>query len=289
MRIKRALVLYKRSVYSSYFLDKSSSIRRLFSFIPRENRNRLQLVHKQHDLTLQIVEECLKNNKIDYFKSSRGQNINYAKFDLIITVGGDGTFLEAARHARRQLMLGVNSSPQWSVGNFCIATAQNFPAILSRVLAGRFRVRLLHRLRIKGIPEVRDTHILNDVLIAHANPAATSRYYLTIGKQKEEHRGSGIWISTAAGSTGAIHSAGGKVLPVTSDKFQFLCREIYFRKNVPHRLRQGVLSRRQTVYITSLMREGMIFLDGSRLSVSFPFGRTIAVTGSPVALRTVQV
>ena len=43
--------------------------------------------------------------------------------------------------------------------------------------------------------------VINDVLIAHKNPAATSRYLLELNKTKEEQRSSGIWIATPMGST----------------------------------------------------------------------------------------
>ena len=56
-------------------------------------------------------------------------------------------------------------------------------------------------------------NVLNDILICHHNPGAMSRYYLTVGRVREEQRSSGVWIATAAGSSGGLHSAGGKVLP----------------------------------------------------------------------------
>jgi len=42
------------------------------------------------------------------------------------------------------------------------------------------------------IPEL----VLNEVLIAHSNPAATSRYIIEVDDMKEEQRSSGLWIST---------------------------------------------------------------------------------------------
>jgi len=47
-----------------------------------------------------------------------------------------------------------------------------------------------------------------------------SRYYLKIGNLREEQRDSGLWISTAAGSSGAIRSAGGKLFKNEEKKMQ---------------------------------------------------------------------
>ena len=67
---------------------------------------------------------------------------------------------------------------------------------------------------------------LNDVLIAHQHPAATSRYLVRLGRISETHRSSGLWVSTPAGSTAGIRSSGGAVLPLRSRRLQFRAREL---------------------------------------------------------------
>lgn len=289
MKIKKALVLYKRSVYANYFLDKKSSLRSRKAKIPKENLSRLRQVHDEHYKGLGRVEDCLKEVGIAYQKNNRGQDIDYSKYDLIITVGGDGTFLEGARSTRSQPILGVNSSPKWSVGRFCTADVKSFPFIIERVLEGKFSLQLLHRLRIQGIKELEKLSVLNDILLAHRNPAAMSRYYLKVRSLREEQRSSGVWISTAAGSTGAIRSAGGKILPVSSRSFQYLSRELYHSKNAHYQLVKGVLTSSEKIFATSLMREGMLFMDGARASYPFVFGQTIAISHSPHPLRVIKV
>lgn len=289
MKIKKALILYKKSTYANYFLDKKSSLLKTRHLIPKINLSRLKNVHLMHYKTLEIVENVLKAEGLHYRKNSRGENVDYSQFDFIITVGGDGTFLEAARHIKNQLILGVNSSPLWSVGKFCTATVETFPRIFKKIIKGQFKIQKLNRLKIQDGKETSKVQVLNDVLIAHANPAAMSRYYITIKGKKEEHRSSGIWISTAAGSTGAIRSAGGKVLPLTSHRFQYLCRELYYGKQKKYKIKKGVLSKHDSIKIVSLMREGMIFVDGSRLKLTFSFGKTITLKHSPFPLKLVRV
>ena len=72
------------------------------------------------------MAKILLTHGIRFTESYRGRGIDYLKYDLIITVGGDGTFLEAAKHAKHQIILGVNSAPDHSVGRFCIANKYNF-------------------------------------------------------------------------------------------------------------------------------------------------------------------
>ncbi len=140
------------------------------------------------------METVLKMRKCKFTKACRGSSINYNRYDLIITLGGDGTFLEAARHVENQIVLGVNSDPAWSVGRFCWAHPKNFEKLLDKILAGHWRIKKFNRLRLSFSDGTNPMNVLNDILVCHENPAAMSRYYITIGKIKEEQRSSGIWI-----------------------------------------------------------------------------------------------
>ena len=221
-------------------------------------------------------------------KKKPGPKIDYQKFDLVITLGG-WDFLEAARNIKSQLVIGVNSSPESSVGRFCIANVKTFPLVIDQVIKNRFKVKLLQRLRLSGIPGINGVNALNDILIAHQNPAAMSRYCLTVCGITEEQRSSGVWIATASGSTGAILSAGGEILRETSKNFQYFCRELYIGSQKIYRLKKGILKSNQKIQLTSLMREGRIFIDGSRTSWPFTFGQTITVGHSFQPLKVIEL
>ena len=205
-------------------------------------------------------------------------------------MGGDGTFLEAARNARNQVLLGVNSAPGSSVGKLCAATQKNFERMIRRLLAGKgFRFDSWYRLRLTIAGFSKPIDCLNDILICHQNPAALSRYYLRIGNFKEEQRGSGLWIAAPVGSSGAIQSAGGKILKVTARKFQYMPRELYRGVNPPYRLKGGILSEDQSITVTSLMREGSIFVDGTHVRLKFPFHVSLKVSLSPKPVKVIQI
>ena len=74
------------------------------------------------------------------------------------------------------------------------------------------RKRLSARVVRLDIDEVVETApILNDILFANLYPAAVTRYKIKYNGRQEVHKSSGVWISTATGSTAAISAAGGKV------------------------------------------------------------------------------
>ncbi len=284
----KVLLLYKNSTYASYFLSGKSRLKELRGISHHSEIGRFKETHEYHFRSLSHVERTLKSRNLSYTKVRRGDPVDYRRYYFVITVGGDGTFLEAARGIKNSLILGVNSDPAWSVGNFCAARAQNFEKVLDDVLTGGPTIRYYQRIMLtfpKGFTKA--VHVLNDILICHSNPAAISRYYLTIGKVREEQRSSGIWISTAVGSSGAIHSAGGRLLQPQSKKIQYRPRELYLWKNAHYTLKGGVVTLNKPLVVTSFMREGVVFVDGSHHKIPFPFGCSIKITQSPYPLKVV--
>jgi NAD+ kinase len=131
--------------------------------------------------------------------------------------------------------------------------------------------------------------VLNEALFCQASPAATSRYFLRILDAKgatlaeEEHKSSGLWVGPAAGSTAAQSSAGGRILPLTSTRLQFVVREPYR----PHggspdapRLTMGLIDEGQTLRIRSRMRQARLFLDGEHLVHDVGIGDVVTLRRS---------
>ena len=130
MKNPKILLVYKRS---------SLSVAGKLSARLRKTR-RFENNHRTHYASLHLVESVLKRSGIKYHKHARGKGIDYKPYDLVITVGGDGTMLEAARGLNsRQVLLGVNSDPNWSVGQFCCCDAPHFETMLKKFLSGKAR------------------------------------------------------------------------------------------------------------------------------------------------------
>jgi NAD+ kinase len=279
MHFKKVLLIYKVPAYETQFLAKSK--RRITPNDCFDVIHRLKNAYDCHYATLKIVESELLSRGIKYRKIRRQARMNFSGYDLIMTVGGDGTLLDAARQARSEVLLGVNSDPTRSVGNFCSADATTFPLMLDKISSGKAKIQSLNRLRISLRKAGIATDALNDILICHRHPAVMSHYVLCLGKQVEEQRSSGIWLSTAAGSTGAIHSAGGKVLPLTSHRLQYRPRELYDSFGRHYRLTGGSFPLAAMMRISSLMTDGICCIDGANLVLPFPFGEEMIISQSP--------
>ncbi|MBU0468503.1 MAG: NAD(+)/NADH kinase [Candidatus Omnitrophica bacterium] len=285
----KALLLYKQSNYEIYFLNKNSS---LFGKKNKDIDNiskRFAEAHKAHYKTLVFVEKVLSEYKIKYEKSARGKNIKYSEYDLIITVGGDGTFLEASRKITGQLLIGVNSDTKRSVGKLCTCTSKTFKTTIHNILKNKYTIKKLHRLQIEKNNKVIFSNCLNEILICHSNPGAMSRYFLDINGVVEEQFSSGIWIATPCGSTGAISSAGGKKINKYNRSFQFLARELYDSKRKKYFLTSGIANGSSVISIHSLMRNGKLFIDGNHYSCPITYGDILKVYISPNPLDSVEI
>lgn len=244
----------------------------------------------EHQRTIEAVRQALAKRKIAFGETSlvnadarvKGQ---LAIADLVISIGGDGTALGASHYVRSGVMLGVNSAPGDSVGHFCSVHRKNFAERLDAILPGKWKPKELARLQValdeKPLPEL----ALNDVLIVHECPASTTRYLLKVGRREEEHRSSGIWVSTAAGSTAGIGSAGGRKMPIGSKRIQYLVRELYREPKRSYSLTRGFIEAGDEITVASKMAAGELYIDGAKTRYTFPFGARARISAAEHGLK----
>lgn len=197
--------------------------------------------------------------------------------DLVLAVGGDGTLLSVAKWLKGVPVLAVNSAPADSVGFFACCDRTTFGATLAGIASGKLRPVRLARLTVALNGLILPYLALNDVLFCHVCAAVTTRYLLSAGGITEEQRSSGLWISTPAGSTAGIRSAGGSVMPLTSRRLQYLVREPYQPRGVRYELLRGIVGPDSQLEIASKMHEGRLYLDGSNVACRVGFGDRLQV------------
>ncbi len=287
MNLKNILLVYKKSIYQIYFTERKYHLTTSNMF-SEEDLGRYQKSDEEHRKTLENVKQILADRGIKFKEIYRARHIDYSPYDFVISVGGDGTFIEASRLITNQLILGVNSNPASSFGNFCPCNRNTFEFYIDNILNDKFKSQKINRLDLHVNNKKHDFLVMNDVLIAHAHPGAMSRYRIKIGVIEEDQKGSGIWISTAAGSTGAIAGAGGKILPKRSKKIQYRPRELFPGGKEKYQLKGGLVKPDSSIMIRSLMREGTIYVDGAHLRVAFSYGSKLTVSNSKFPLKMVS-
>ncbi|QQR79960.1 MAG: NAD(+)/NADH kinase [Deltaproteobacteria bacterium] len=282
-KINRILIVYKKSSYQVHALSKKNS--RYLKLLKEKNIviRRSKTSHEIHLETIESVKASLHKLKIPFDIRLRYNLSTIKGYDLVITIGGDGTFLETSHYLNEGYLMGINSVPDESIGYYCKATAETFLEKLFQFIEGKARIQPLHRLNftIQGLDKEKVTGFLalNDILFANKNPAGTTRYLLKVGHTTEEQKSSGVWIAPAAGSTAAIHSAGGKVLPIASTKFQYFVREPYEPRG-KYKLKNGILTPGSHIEIMSTMDNARLYVDGPHISYKILRGSRVVIQAS---------
>src|SRR3989344_3282813 len=128
-----ALLISKLSTYQLYSQSNDNLVSEYVnseSIDAKRIREANDEHHKAADLVLNLLEKAnfyvrdIWRNELD----EHPEQVN--KFDLVITVGGDGTFLDASHFIKDVPIIGVNSDPKRSVGRYCIANAENFEELI---------------------------------------------------------------------------------------------------------------------------------------------------------------
>lgn len=275
----RVLVVYKKSTYQRYVGRAQERLKELIDHSDVSVEGLLH-EHEIHQETLRQAKAALRSLGARAVLRYRPEPLpDEGAWDLIVTLGGDGTLLWASHLADSSTpMLAINSAPDTSVGYFCAGDAHDVDEVLAAALDGSLKSSRLARMRVDVGDNVISTRVLNDALYCHESPAATSRYILEYAGDQERQMSSGVWIGPAAGSTAAIRSAGGKVLPTGSQRIQFVIREPYRGVDNKYRLIKGMVPPGEDLRITSRMTKGRIFLDGTQKVYSIGIGDRIRMT-----------
>lgn len=290
MQLKKVLLFHKRSTYQLQAVEYRDQ--RFIQLLEKEHQavQRVQKAHFEHLSTLKFLIGELKEKKIRVETKARSTlNHKIKNIDLLISVGGDGTFLDASHYLDKIPILGVNSATSSSFGHFCMADENNVSSVLDQIAEGRIEPIDLVRLEATLNGKTLGQYGLNEILIAHQNPAGTSRYIISINGLQEEQLSSGIWIGSPAGSTGALKAAGGKILPIDARQLQYIVREPYFRPGQQKQLIKGILEENEQIKMISQMRTGAIYIDGQHIEYPFKLGDELVITISKNNLRAFVV
>lgn len=265
----RVTVLAKKSSYRALVQEqRDARVRELLSAGDPTVR-RMHSAHDDHEATVEETVGALRELGIHPTLLVGARTSISAPADMVVTVGGDGTLLAASHQIGAGIALvGINSAPNHSVGFFCAGKKGSVLETLRAAVDGTLPPTKLARMRLDRNHHCLHKRILNEALFCHPSPAATSRYILEMVERNgtvsaaEEQKSSGIWVGPPAGSTAALRSAGGQILSLDANVFQFVVREPYTPPGRRLQLLHGLVRDDQTVVIRNKLRDARIFVDG---------------------------
>ena len=208
--------------------------------------------------------------------------------DCLLSIGGDGSFLGAARTFRDYpiLMAGIHLG---ELGFLNSITVEDAALRLDQILARHYTEE--SRLFLDSILKHEDgsqewlTSVLNDVVIGHNEIGQLARLNLSVnGHLIQEYASDGLIVSSRTGSTGYALSCGGPVMGPGDDRMIVIpiCAPTLQRFAI-------VLKCSDTVEVTAPPREKnlRISLDGSE---SCPFKTTdrLFIKGANKPIRFIR-
>lgn len=192
-------------------------------------------------------------NRIDTALKKQGHLKDKNNPDLVIAIGGDGTFLNAVQIYQKLLetthFVGINTG---TLGFYCDFLAEEAELLIEYILNNQYTELQFHLIDIKVTKESGITNFIALNELRLENNITTQTLDILINDEYfETIRGNGICISTPSGSTAYNKSLNGAVVHPKTKAIQLV--EIASISNKKHRTLGSplILSEEHTVTLTS--------------------------------------
>ncbi len=210
----------------------------------------------------------------------------FQNIDLVITAGGDGTFMRAAHFIKDILILGINSESEYSEGALT-SIKENELDILREILKDNHKTIKRQRAKIIRNGVVLDKLALNEVYVGSKSQFHTSKYKIKFKNNEEEHRSSGVLVVTGSGSNAWYNSAGGKPFHYEDRRLAFLVREPYFGNIFKPKILNGEIPFGEKIIIESKMHVGGVIAIDSNSNHDFNSGDIVEIEISDEPLNVI--
>ncbi|MDR6966545.1 NAD+ kinase [Flavobacterium arsenatis] len=200
----------KVAIYGQYYQNSTEPIiRDIFVFF---NQNNVEMVIEADFLKMLYEKQLIKKE----YKTFNSYKELDSSFDLLLSIGGDGTILRAATLVRKSgiPILGINAG---RLGFLASVQKENIETFLQFVVDKKYTIskRTLLSLSIspknKGIQDI--NFAMNEISVSRKDTTSmiTIETYLN-GEYLNSYWADGLIIATPTGSTGYSLSCGGPIL-----------------------------------------------------------------------------
>jgi len=206
--------------------------------------------------------------------------------DLLLTLGGDGTFLAGARLAapRGIPILGVNHG---RLGFLTEIEAHEMSDGLSRYLNGEYRIEERTMLQVTLVHDGTSVHEwngLNEVVVDHSGEARILRLEIDVGGQAVGVIDTdGAIVATASGSTAYALASGGPILEPTLEDLVLVPMSPFALT-----VRPIVFAPRQDVTIKVIRGPAEVRVDGAGRGRAVAVGDSVRCGAHPRRLKVVR-
>lgn len=218
--------------------------------------------------SVQKSSEC--ESKLTAILQGMGHTVlpqnDFAGADVVVTIGGDGTFLRAAAQvvSKGIPMLGINTG---RLGFLADVNASDLESAVGKLDSGRYAIQKRHLLELEmnGMPAGHTPYALNDIAILKHDISSMISISARVGGQDLiTYQADGLVIATSTGSTAYSLSVGGPIVEPGTNV-------TVVTPVAPHSLtmRPLVLSATQTIDldVASRSHSFLVSIDGNSFSL----------------------
>lgn len=141
--------------------------------------------------------------------------------ELVISIGGDGTFLSAIKEYRFKNipLIGINTG---HLGFLTEMTADNIDNLIDKYLKNDYSIEEVSLLEAKicRVDKCKDVYALNEIVVKSDKSRVLHLDIEVNNKYMQKFSGDGIIVSTSTGSTAYNYSAGGCIVDTELDIIQ---------------------------------------------------------------------
>lgn len=207
----------KVAIYGQYYQNSTEPIiRDIFVFFNQKN---VEMVIEADFLSMLYEKELVKKE----YKTFQSYDELDNTFDMMISIGGDGTILRAATLVRNSgvPILGINAG---RLGFLAMVQKEEIAVFLQLVLDKKYTISERSLLSLSTFPTIETTEdidfAMNEISVSRKDTASmiTIETYLN-NEFLNSYWADGLIIATPTGSTGYSMSCGGPILTPDVESF----------------------------------------------------------------------
>lgn len=229
---------------------------------------------------LKKVKIALAENNIEYFISQSLDNLR--DVDIIITIGGDGTIIHAAKTGAEHNIpiLGINAGRIGYLANI----SPNELSLLSALKKGTYETE--ERMLLEVSIGENKYYCLNEAVISKGSLSRMIDIKLLVDGSEISYRADGLIAATPTGSTAYSMSAGGPVVDPALGLFIItpICSNSLFDRPI-------ILSENSTLEVFAVSpqnTEAYLTIDGEK-SVPINEGDSIIIKKAPHTAKLIKI
>lgn len=246
-------------------------------------------IHASHNNQKHFIES-LKNQAeelsigIIYLTEYEMEQCKPKENDLVISCGGDGTFLSCAQIYQDTTMLGMNSdfssdTYQGSYGALTSVNSTNLKTALQMLLNNEFTVDRWSRLQVTINGKPINRYAVNDIYFGQSIAYQTCDLDILQSGILETFQCSGVLCCTGMGSHAWYYNAGGSPFSNEIDAFGF--KVLFPNLKRPLKFTSGIISSRNELILNPERDHCILSFDSKPDVIEMELGDEIRVSLAP--------